>query len=156
MNILAERSRVQVSARLSDAAVGRGHAGKCRPAALDVGVLHPQTDLFQFRPYSGPLPLAPKPVERIAEWKARPLRAGASVGSSMRSFANGICAKLTTVANFKARPYRQFSRRARSTHFRYQPEIHLDIRRISTTSRSGEQGPSKARPCARSEQFVLI
>ena len=61
------------------------------------------TDLFQFRPYSGPLPLAPKPVERIAEWKARPLRAGASVGSSMRSFANGICAKLTTVANFKAR-----------------------------------------------------
>ena len=43
------QSREQVDARLSDAAVGRGHSGKCRPAALlDVGVLHPRTDLFQF------------------------------------------------------------------------------------------------------------
>jgi hypothetical protein len=92
MNMLGEQSREQVSARLSDAAVGRGHVGKCRPAALDGGILHPRTDLFQFRPCSGPVAFAPKPV--VAEWKARPLRAGASVGSSMRSFANGNLFKI--------------------------------------------------------------
>jgi hypothetical protein len=69
--------------------------------------------------------LAPKLAERIAKLSARPLRAGASVGSSMRSFANGICAKLTTVAN---------SKRGVTDSFHAERDRHiLDISRISTT-----------------------
>jgi hypothetical protein len=42
------RSGEHGGTRLSDAALGRGHSGECRPAALlDVGVLHPRTDLFK-------------------------------------------------------------------------------------------------------------
>src|SRR5512133_2782486 len=42
------QSGEQCGARLGDAAVGRGHSGECRPAALlDVGILHPRADLFK-------------------------------------------------------------------------------------------------------------
>jgi Crp-like helix-turn-helix domain len=102
---------------LGDAALGRGHSGECRPAALlDIWVLHPRADLFQFghvcRRIGGV-----KELDRFlslemfserratdtrmgsgqkVELKARPPWAGASVKSSLRPLAKRICSKLIT------------------------------------------------------------
>ena len=91
--------------------------------------------------------LAPKPVERLGEWKGRPLRAGASAGSTMRSFANEICPKLTTVANSTRSFIDNFTPSA-DRGILDQPDINDFALR--------EQAPCKARPCARSEPFVPI
>jgi len=58
----------QVCARLGNPALGRGHAGKCRPTAfLDVGILHPRADLVQLGHVQGDILGLSEPIS--AHWR---------------------------------------------------------------------------------------